>query len=586
MQNSNPLRGKQLESHLPCGECGSSDAATLYEKLEHPYNQYVKCYSCGAVVDTDQGTVHVKKQKEYNPVTNTESVSSLPYEYLPEDNFWGRGITEETFKNFGVRTNEQGTRLVFPIYDINLNFVGYQERTEDKQFFLKGEIQKGSLFGIDVAKKRKGRSITVLEGFPDLMAHDQMMGGKYAAVSIRTGAQAAKSMSIDDIKFLETFEEVVICFDSDEAGRKAAKEFAKSFTNVKVSIVDLSLKDANEYLKEGRETEYVNTWWNKRKPYRPDGLMYSSETESFITEYDPKPEAYYPYEGLNKLLWGIYFPSLMVVTAGSGVGKTQFVKDLLLSLHKSTSEKIGTLFLEEGVKQTIYQFLSIDLSKNINNPFIYEETDKGVIHKAWERIFKSDRWMLWNHFGSSNLDRVCEQVRYMGHNFGSRIIVLDHVSIVVSSQENGDERKALDEIMTKLRKLAEELSICIILVSHLKRPNGSDSHEEGGVTSLAQLRGSAGIGQLADVVLGLERNGQHEDEFMRDLVTVRVLKSRKTGRTGPACQLLYNSNECSFTEIDQTKINEHIEELKAKKQTKSLEPDKPIMDSSPLGGVL
>lgn len=579
------LRGKQLDSHLPCEKCDSSDAATLYQKLEHPYNEYLKCYSCGAVTDTESNNTYTKKEV-YIPVTNAESIEKLPYEYLPEDNFWDRGIQEDTYKTYGVRTNEQGTRLVFPIYSLAGELVAYQERTQDKQFFLKGEINKGSLFGVDVAKRRRGKVITVLEGFPDLMAHDQMMGGKYAAVSIRTGAQAAKSMSVDDIKFLETFEEVVICFDADEPGRKAAKEFAKSFTSVKVSIVDLSLKDANEYLKEGKEQEYVNTWWNKRKPYRPDGLMYSSETESFITEYDPKPEAYYPYEGLNKLLWGIYFPSLMVVTAGSGVGKTQFVKDLLLSLHKTTSEKIGTLFLEEGVKQTIYQFLSIDLQKNINNPFIYENTDKKEIHDSWSRIFKGDRWMLWNHFGSSKLDRVLEQIRYLAHNFGARIIVLDHISIVVSDQENGDERKALDEIMTKSRALAEELGVCIIMVSHLKRPNGTDAHEEGGVTSLAQLRGSAGIGQLADVVLGLERNGQHEDEFMRDLVTVRVLKSRKTGRTGPACQLLYNSSECSFTEIDQTQIQEHIEELKAKKQAKTLEPDKPIMDGSPLGGVL
>ncbi|BCV02021.1 MAG: hypothetical protein CM15mV48_700 [uncultured marine virus] len=40
-----------------------------------------------------------------------------------------------------------------------------------------------------------------------------------------------------------------------------------------------------------------------------------------------------------------------------------------------------------------------------------------------------------------------------------RYIVLDHVSMVVSSQEYGDERKALDEIMTKLRTLVEETDI-------------------------------------------------------------------------------------------------------------------------------
>jgi twinkle protein len=134
-------------------------------------------------------------------------------------------------------------------------------------------------------------------------------------------------------------------------------------------------------------------------------------------------------------------------------------------------------------------------------------------------------------------------------NWGASYIVLDHISIIVSSQENGDERKALDEIMTRLRKLCEELGICIVLVSHLKRPSGQDGHENGGVTSLSQLRGSAGIGQLADVVLGIERNGQHEDARKRNLSTIRVLKSRKTGLTGPACKLYWDNDKYSFTEV-------------------------------------
>jgi len=235
------------------------------------------------------------------------------------------------------------------------------------------------------------------------------------------------------------------------------------------------------------------------------------------------------------------------------------------------------MFLEESVKQSIYQIMSIDLKKNINNPDIYETVAKSDLLSSWEKLFSNDRWMFWDHFGSSDLDSVCDQVRYLAVNFGAQIVCIDHISIIVSSQENGDERKALDAIMTRLRSLCEELSICIVLVSHLKRPNSSDSLEEGGVTSLSQLRGSAGIGQLADVVLGLERNGQAEDEFMRNLVTVRVLKSRKTGRTGPAAKLIFDPDTVTFTEVDQDRIDEHLQEIKASRNRKKV-MDEPIMD--------
>ena len=109
----------------------------------------------------------------------------------------------------------------------------------------------------------------------------------------------------------------------------------------------------------------------------------------------------------------------------------------------------------------------------------------------------------------------------------------------MSSQENGDERKAIDEIMTKLRALVAETGICLFLVSHLRRSQGK-AHEDGAQISLGELRGSQAIAQLSDIVIGMERDQQHENEEIRNTTTVRVLKNRYTGETGPACCLAYD----------------------------------------------
>ena len=111
---------------------------------------------------------------------------------------------------------------------------------------------------------------------------------------------------------------------------------------------------------------------------------------------------------------------------------------------------------------------------------------------------------------------------------------------MVSAGSNGDERKALDEIMTKLAILGQECKVLIMAVSHLKRPDGK-GHEEGAATSLAQLRGSGAIGQLSHISVGLERNGQDEDEYVANTTYVRVLKNRKTGDLGLSCSLYYDS---------------------------------------------
>jgi twinkle protein len=107
----------------------------------------------------------------------------------------------------------------------------------------------------------------------------------------------------------------------------------------------------------------------------------------------------------------------------------------------------------------------------------------------------------------------------------------------------------LDEIMTKLRSLTQDTGITLFAVSHLKRPEGK-GHEEGAVTSVAQLRGSASIAQLSDFVIGLERNGQSEDPVERNTTHIRVLKNRFSGITGPAGHLLYNGDSGRLSQYD------------------------------------
>ena len=102
--------------------------------------------------------------------------------------------------------------------------------------------------------------------------------------------------------------------------------------------------------------------------------------------------------------------------------------------------------------------------------------------------------------------------------------------------------------MTRLRTLVQETGIAMIVVSHLRRPDGK-GHEEGAVTSLSQLRGSASIGQLSDMVIGLERDAQHDDPEIRHTTKVRVLKNRFSGITGPCCDLKYDMDTGRLAEV-------------------------------------
>jgi twinkle protein len=166
---------------------------------------------------------------------------------------------------------------------------------------------------------------------------------------------------------------------------------------------------------------------------------------------------------------------------------------------------------------------------------------KDEFDSAYEATLGTGRVFLYDSFGSNTVDRIISMVRYLSRSCECKFIILDHISIVVSDHAK-DERKALDEIVTKLKTLTIELDICLLMVSHLSRDKSRKPPEEGGTINLQDIRGSAGIAQLSNIILALERNTQAEDEIERNTTKVRVIKNRFTGETGVADSLLYSKH--------------------------------------------
>ena len=134
--------------------------------------------------------------------------------------------------------------------------------------------------------------------------------------------------------------------------------------------------------------------------------------------------------------------------------------------------------------------------------------------------------------------------------------------MLVSALAEGDERRAIDNIMTRLRSMVEETGAGIILVSHLRRVDGNKGHENGIEVSLSHLRGSNSIAQLSDCVIALERNQQSEDELEARTTRLRVLKSRYTGDVGMATALVYDKDTGRLSEHEDTEFtNEKTEDI-------------------------
>ena len=140
---------------------------------------------------------------------------------------------------------------------------------------------------------------------------------------------------------------------------------------------------------------------------------------------------------------------------------------------------------------------------------------------------------MYDHFGSNNIEDLLNKIRHMVA-LGAKFIILDHLSIVVSDQ-SGDERKLLDEIATKIKSLTMELQISILAVIHQNRQG--------------QIRGTAGVEQLANIVIKLFRDKESDDAIRRDVTKVLIQKNRFCGRTGPCSYLRYSPETGRLAEL-------------------------------------
>ena len=520
--------------HMPCPKCGSKDNLARFD------NGSEKCFT----PDCTYWIPPTNEEKEMQPQVNASTNKPLSIGTIKP--ITDRNIKEDTCEKYGITLN--GTKHYYPYYNEEGEHVANKVRNlEKKAFFSEGKIQQAGLFG-QQAFRENGKYITICEGEIDAASAYQMLGSKWSVVSIRNGAASATKDIADSYDYLMSYDNIVICFDNDEAGKKAAIKAAEMLSP-KAKIMPMRFKDANDYLSKSKQEKFREDWWNA-KTYTPEGIVCGKSMWDIINKGVTEASVNYPFQGLQKLTYGLRKGELVTLTAGSGLGKSQFVRELIWHVFKNTPDNIGMMFMEEAVKRSGLSFMSLEADKPLHIPENFNNTPKEDFKNYFDNTLGTERLFFYDHFGSNTIDSIVSRIRYFAKVLHCKYIVLDHVSIIVSDQQNGDERRALDEIMTKIRTVVQELDICLIMVSHLRRPS-SAGHEEGAATSLSQLRGSASIGQLSDIVIGLERNGQHDDEKERHTTTVRVIKNRFSGLTGPACRVFYNTDTGRLSEVEE-----------------------------------
>ena len=503
--------------HLACPECGSSDGNSLYS------DGHTHCFVCQHHTFAD-GTETISTMK-----SNAQLKGSAV-------RLQKRNLSESTLEKYKIYRD--GNVLRFHYFSNDGVLLGAKVKTKNKSFSFEGN-NDGSFFGQNLFPS-SGKRVVITEGELDAASCYEAMPG-WPMVSLPSGAAAARKSIQRNLQWLQGYEEIVLFFDNDEPGRKATEEACQVLPPGKVHIALLQgdYKDASDALSANDPEAIRRAIWDAR-PYRPDGIVEGKSLLELVTTPTPPSNYDYPYQGLQQLLHGIRYGELVTITAGSGIGKSSFCRELATSLLQNGA-RVGYLALEESNRRTALGLMSVAVGKSLH---IGEHTHKELI-EAFDNSISKWNLYLFDGFGSFDPDVIYNRIEYLASGLDCKIIFLDHLSILLSGLD-GDERRMIDTTMTKLRSLVERTGISLFLVSHLRRTTSDQNHEEGARVTLGQLRGSAAIAQLSDAVIGLERNQQANTDG--NSTTVRVLKNRYSGEVGIACKLQYDLDTCKFKE--------------------------------------
>ena len=517
--------------HEPCPSCGSKDNLARYED-GHAY-----CFGCSNYEHGKQGVPIVNKQAE------DSSLIRVNYTSLPK-----RKIDEDTCTRwrYGVGVYKGKTQHVAQYTNASGKIIAQKLRDSEKNFTWLGNSKSVGLYGQNMWKAG-GPKVVVVEGELDALSLSQIQNHKWPVVSLPHGIANAEKAVSNSIEWLSSFKEVVFMFDQDTKGQEGAAKASSILPPGKAFIATLPLKDANEMLMQDKGGEVVAAIF-KTRAWRPDGIVDGRDLWSLVSTPSKHKSIAYPWSDLQNMTLGCRTHEIVTLCAATGTGKSTICRELA-HYWAGTGEVIGYIALEESLRRTALGILSTEMNKPIHlDEGIQDESYLEELKEAYDKTLGSGNWYLYDHHGSLDPENLISKVRYLVRGLNCNTVIVDHLSILISGQAEGDERRMIDNTMTELRSLVQDVGCRLILVSHLRR---TDRSTEEGLSrpALNLLRGSHAIGQISDVVLSSERNQQSDNPEEKDVSVLRILKNRHTGETGTCGKLKWDRDTARLIEL-------------------------------------
>ena len=568
--------------HISCSACGSSDANALYS------DDSTYCWSCETVTGSKRSKEYFKKKDNRVKSSTSKGEKALETEvkvktkpvieqdeaqeiknstFIDPRGF--RGLTKETCVYFGIRhefdpVEGEVIKQYYPCTQQG-ELVGYKIREVPKNFYSVGRTGADcELFG-QFRFNRGGKYVIIAEGELCALSAYQMMknyskskGSDFetAVVSPTIGSNATKQIA-EQYKFFDSFDNIIICFDNDSAGKKATEKIIPVLPKGKVKIVKLRYKDCNDYLTEGAEKEFVQDFYSAEK-HVPAGVLASDQLYDVMLSQIGMPKLPFPdfMGNLNDFFkGGIPVGHIVNIAAATSLGKTTLVNELIYYWIFNSPYKVGIVSMELNSGQ----YTEALLSRHINRKLaLFEKDDDKLSYLSRPEIQQKAKQLLIDSDGNprfyllDNRDASVEQIQSTIEELviscGCRVIVIDVLQDIIAALTNEEQ-----EMFLKWSKsMIKSHDIILIYVNHTRKTKSG----ENAADDESNIHGSSSIIKSASVNIMLKRDKMAENPIIRNKTEILVPKNRVYGITGPAGAVYYDNETHTLHNFDDY-INEH-----------------------------
>lgn len=471
-----------------------------------------------------------------------------------------RKLTKDTCRKYGIKT--QDGNLIFELRNAQGNVVCQKIKSlTSPARDCKGKQSEAVLFGRHLFSPKEGQRnrIIVTEGELDAPSVYQTISSaksSWPVVSIISGAADKEEATkvVNEIKrnfeYLNSWDEIVFCFDNDWAGKVSTDAIVSMFPG-KSYVTKLTLNDPSDYLQDNRSQDLYKEVWASPQ-WKPESVVKIQDVEK---EWSLGSVTPYISDNMTTKMLGRKLSTATLMGSGTGSGKSTVVRGQTL-VDLENGVKVGAIFLEESPVVTQWELAGLHLNKpvrkimysrellKINPKLVFDvedNLDDGELKEAMKYI-DTLPLVLCKLDEGAKPDEILSTIEYMVVGLGCEEIILDHITRVRVANN-----KELDEFVDKLIALVERLPFHLTAISQLNQGESNTTHEEGKRTTLKDFRGSQVLVSLFHEIIAFNRNQQSDCLVQRNTIELYSLKSRISNYTGYLESMVYDDKTGRLT---------------------------------------